>query len=85
MLNGIFLLYQLDKSFEFKGCWIVIFNFIQFEKFILQANSEKFGQTLCSVASDLILIRLPMSHKKDARLKSVKLKFKGHTFLKMAF
>ena len=46
---------------------MVFFIFIQVLKKIMQANSGDPGQTPHSVASDLGLHYLPMSHKKDAR------------------
>ena len=46
---------------------MVFFIFIQVLMKIMQANSGDPDQTLHSVASDLGLHCLPMSHKKDAR------------------
>ena len=45
------------------------FDFIQILKYILEAKSEHSDRVPHSAASDLGLHCLPMSHKKDARLK----------------
>ena len=58
--------------FEFKGRWVVSFNFIKILKSKFCSKHEEPDQTPRSVASDLVLHRLPMSHKKDAWLKCVK-------------
>ena len=48
----------------FKVCWVVMF-------ILLNSNSDDSNQMPHSVVSDLGLHCLPMSHKKDARLKGV--------------
>ena len=51
---GIGICSDLLYQFEFKGCWVVSFNFIQiYNKVILLANSAEPDQMLCSAASDL--------------------------------
>ena len=65
--------YQLDQSISILG--VVGWRFSLFFTFylnILRANIEYPDETSRSVASDLVLHRLPMSHKKDARLIRVK-------------
>ena len=59
--------------FEFKCCWMMNLNFIQISKvhFVSNLNSAKPDQTPHSAATDLVFHCLPMSHKKDARLKLV--------------
>ena len=54
--------------FQFQGCWVVFFIFIQILKKLLLANSGETYQTPPFVASDLVLHCLPMSHKYNARL-----------------
>ena len=49
------------------------FNFVQFLKVYLQANSALSDQIPHSAASDLVLHCLSMSHKIDTRLKWVNL------------
>ena len=46
-------------------------NRIFFKNYIVKANSVKPDQTPGSAASDLVFQCLPMSHKKDVRLKRV--------------
>ena len=77
MPNWISCPYHLDKNldeniFEFKGWWMVNFNFIRILKVHLCANSAKPDQMPQSAASDLVFHCLPMSHKKEAGLKWVK-------------
>ena len=51
--------------FEFKGCWVLIYNFIQ----ILKVNYVSKPDQMAHIAvPDLVLHCLLMSHKKDARL-----------------
>ena len=56
--------------FEFKGCWVVIHNSLQFLNYSMQAEGGSAipYQTPRSVASDLVLHCLSMSHLIDARL-----------------
>ena len=65
--------YQLDNSISnsrvVRWCFSVSFKIL---KKLLQANRREPDQTPLFVASDLVLYCLPMSHKKDARLISVK-------------
>ena len=51
---------------------MVFFIYIQILKKLLFANSGEPDQTPRFAASDLVLHCLPLSHKKDARLKWVK-------------
>ena len=65
--------YQLDQSISILGvvgwCFSLFFTFYLN---ILRANIGYPDETPRSKASDLVLHRLPMSHKNDARLIRVK-------------
>ena len=68
MTNGISHRYQVNSPFLFKGCWLVFFIFIQI---LIEYSANKQwrpDQMPRSLACDLGLHYLPMSHKKDARL-----------------
>ena len=65
--NGISHSYQLEQSISVLRDVRWYFSFLfKFQKKIKQANSGDPDQTPHSVASDLGLHCLPMSHKKDA-------------------
>ena len=69
MPNGISDSHQLDESIS-KGSLGSKFQFhSNFKTYILLANSAEPDQTPRSVISDLVLHCLPMSYKKDVRLK----------------
>ena len=63
--------FRTPVHFRFKGCWVVVFLFIQ----IFKEHGDDPCQTPHSAASDLGLHCLPMSHKKDAWLLCVKSRF----------
>ena len=70
--NGISHLYQMEHFISvLKDIWWYFSSLFKFQYNILQANSGDPDQTPRSVASDLGLHCLNMSHKKDARLKQV--------------
>ena len=58
--------------FEFKGCWVEIYNVFQILKYILKANSAEPDQKPHSAVSDLVLHCLLTSHKMNPRLIWVK-------------
>ena len=66
MPNGISHPYQLDKPIS--NLRVVDSKF----QFHSTFKSSFCKQTMNNVVSDLALLRLPMSHKQDARLKWVK-------------
>ena len=60
-------------NFQFKGCWVVLFNFIH-----SVANSKDSDHTPPNTASDLGLHYLSLSHEKDDSLISVNLVYAGN-------
>ena len=66
-------LINMNRPFYFKGCWVVVFIFIQF----LTENSVSIGDRNQTPQN---LHCLPMSHKEDARLIWVKVLLDGLNF-----
>ena len=72
MTNGFSHRYQLDEStFTFRGAWSDFYFLSHFSMKFLYANRIAPDGTPRSAASHLELFCLPMSHKRDARLKRV--------------
>ena len=65
MPHGISHPYLMDESFKFKGCLVVIYNFIQTLK--VHYRPDQMPHFVAS-ESDLVLHCLPMSHNLDTRL-----------------
>ena len=69
MLNGISRRYQLEQSISVLRDvrWYFFHFYSNFNRKLCKQTVETPHQTLRSVASDLGLYYLPMSHKKDTR------------------
>ena len=57
--------YQMDQSIRFKGCWVVIYTFIQIlQEYFVGSSGDPDRTTLSVAVSDLDLHCSSLSHKR---------------------